>query len=342
MKVPRDKPVAASHRTMKTYTLRWTISGWLLLGGGAPVFAQYPFDEILGSVNEVIAEQASQWELDPDLVPFDQVDVNELNRVIGQLQKALDSGSLSQLASLRPYAEQALASMEGIPQLRSYASWLRERMDYFLVAEEVVRRPAPPKPTTRPTVPSPAQPGLPPPPVPAPAPSASPAEADYDLWFQRLKDRQPPANAARLVPRLKPVFRAENVAEEMVWLAEVESSFNPSAQSPVGAKGLYQFMPATAKEYGLSLSPHDERLDPDKNARAAASYLRYLYRRFGDWPLALAAYNAGQGRVGKLLRQTGGSTFEEIAAHLPTETRMYVPKMRAVVQIREGVDLRTL
>lgn len=306
------------------------------------VHAQYPFDEIMSGVNEVLAEQASQWELDPDLLPMDQVDVEALNRVMGSLQQALASGSLEHLASLRPYAEQALASVEQVPQLQPYMVWLRERMDYFMVAEEVVRRPPPPKPVTRPAIPPPARPGKPPPSAPVTAPSASPAEADYDLWFRRLKDRQPPANAARLVPRLKPVFRAESVAEEMVWLAEVESSFNPTAQSPVGAKGLYQFMPATAKEYGLSLTPKDERLDPDKNARAAATYLAYLHRRFGDWPLALAAYNAGQGRVGKLLRQTGGSTFEEIAAHLPTETRMYVPKMRAVVQIREGVDLRTL
>ena len=131
-------------------------------------------------------------------------------------------------------------------------------------------------------------------------------------------------------------------ADEFVWLAEVESSFNPDAKSPAGASGLYQFMPATAGRFGLSLSPKDERLDPRKSARAAAQYLAILHRKFGDWQLALAAYNAGEGRVGRLLKSTGGTTFDDIAMQLPAETRMYIPKMRAVVQVREGVDLRTL
>ena len=128
----------------------------------------------------------------------------------------------------------------------------------------------------------------------------------------------------------------------LVWLAEVESSFNPRARSPVGAAGLFQLMPATARSLGVETSPHDQRFDPDKNARGAARYLRQLHRRFGSWDLALAAYNAGQGRVSSKLRQSGGASFHDIAPLLPAETRMYVPKVIATVQLREQVDLRDI
>jgi hypothetical protein len=132
------------------------------------------------------------------------------------------------------------------------------------------------------------------------------------------------------------IFRAEGVPPEFVWQAEAESTFNPAARSPVGAVGLFQFMPATAQQFGLRLSPQDERLDAIKNARAAAKYLRMLHARFGNWPLAFAAYNCGEGRVSKTLRSTGGKTFDDIHDKLPAETRMYVPKSAALVQLRES------
>lgn len=151
-----------------------------------------------------------------------------------------------------------------------------------------------------------------------------------------------PERAAVLAPRLREIFREEGVPPELIWVAEVESSFNPAARSPVGALGLFQFMPATAESFGLSVSPVDQRLDPEMNARAAAQYLRQLYQRFGSWQLALAAYNGGQGRVARLLRQHEASRFEDIAPFLPSETQMYVPKVMATVQLREGIDPRTL
>jgi membrane-bound lytic murein transglycosylase D len=122
-----------------------------------------------------------------------------------------------------------------------------------------------------------------------------------------------------------------------VWLAETESSFNPSARSPAGARGLYQLMPDTARDLGLSLRPHDQRLDPVQNARSAAQYLSEMYAEFRDWPLALAAYNAGRGRISRLLEQQGAKTFAQIAPRLPVETQLYVPRVLATLTVREGV-----
>jgi membrane-bound lytic murein transglycosylase D len=98
-------------------------------------------------------------------------------------------------------------------------------------------------------------------------------------------------------------------------------------------------MPDTAHNLGLSLFLPDERTDPEKSARAAAHYLRILHDRFGSWPLALAAYNAGEGRVSRLLAERKAADFAGIAAALPAETRMYVPKVCALVAVRTGTVL---
>jgi membrane-bound lytic murein transglycosylase D len=125
-------------------------------------------------------------------------------------------------------------------------------------------------------------------------------------------------------------------------VAEVESAFNPRAVSPVGAAGLYQLMPATARQYGLMLEPDDDRFDPEKNARAAARHMSYLSWLFDDWPLAMAAYNAGHNRVRRLLVKHNARSFEEIASYLPLETQMFVPKVDATLVRREGVSLEGL
>ncbi|AOS45942.1 Membrane-bound lytic murein transglycosylase D precursor [Lacunisphaera limnophila] len=139
--------------------------------------------------------------------------------------------------------------------------------------------------------------------------------------------------------QLQPVFAAGGVPGQLVWLAEVESTFNPRARSPAGARGLFQLMPATARELGLSTTLPDERTDPQKSAQAAAKMLRGLHARFGDWPLALAAYNAGPGRVQRTLTQHRAKSFAEIAHVLPLETRLYVPKVLAVLRVRSGLVL---
>jgi membrane-bound lytic murein transglycosylase D len=128
-----------------------------------------------------------------------------------------------------------------------------------------------------------------------------------------------------------------------VWIAEVESGFDPTAQSRVGALGLFQLMPDTAEEVGLKVGLwKDERRDVQRNARGAARYLRALQRQFQDWQLSLAAYNGGPGRVAYLLKKTGAGDFAGIADRLPEETRQYVPRVEATLWVREGVELRDL
>lgn len=208
---------------------------------------------------------------------------------------------------------------------------------------ELIPHPATPQPKL---IPHPEEPEPATAPAPVPAPQGPADGSRYaenkQAWLKKLAGRRPPARAAALLPGLKEIFRAEGIPAQFVWQAEAESTFNPAARSPAGAVGLYQFMPATARQFGLKLSPRDERLDAQKNARAAARYLKLLHRRFGSWPLAFAAYNCGQGRVSKTLRATGGTTFDDIQHKLPAETRMYVPKIAALIQLRENADLDLL
>jgi membrane-bound lytic murein transglycosylase D len=169
-----------------------------------------------------------------------------------------------------------------------------------------------------------------------------PPQVERSIWIRELKDRSLPPLAGDYVPRLKQIFAAEKLPPELVWVAEVESSFNPQARSPAGAVGLFQLMPRTARSLSLSLQPEDERLQTGKSAGAAARHLRHLHERFGDWRLALAAYNAGETRVDELLRKYKARTFDAIADHLPAETQMYVPKVEATLRKREGLALDEL
>ena len=112
--------------------------------------------------------------------------------------------------------------------------------------------------------------------------------------------------------------------------------------SPAGAAGMFQLMPDTAKRYGLRTWPFDQREDPAPSAKAAASYLGYLHEKFKDWRLALAAYNSGEGTVQNLLKRHKATSYDAIASHLPAETQMFVPKVEATIQKREGLKLSEL
>lgn len=132
----------------------------------------------------------------------------------------------------------------------------------------------------------------------------------------------------------------KNLPQGLKYLAMIESGFNPTAKSPVGARGLWQFMSPTAREYGLKVKGRvDERTNPARATDAALDYLSDLHDRFGSWYLAAAAYNTGQGRVARVLKQVTGKTkgtdadFYRIAHRLPKETRDYVPKLIAAARI---------
>ena len=235
-----------------------------------------------------------------------------------RLQQALDNNDLAALAAYEPEAKAALAALRVLPGYEDYADWLAVRLDYIEAAKEAVR-----------------QPGLHPPVI---TPGHAPINLPYyDLWLTRIRARPRPARADELMPVLGAAFAAEGVPPELAWLAEAESTLDPGARSPAGAKGLFQLMPDTARALGLSTFLPDERANVEKSARAAAHYLRILREKFGDWLLALAAYTAGEGRVRRLLASRNAHSFAEVADALSTETRMYVPKVCATIAVRAGV-----
>ena len=255
-----------------------------------------------------------------------------------RLQRALESDSLADLAVYLPEARLTLTALRAVPGYEDYADWLEQRIDEIEAAEEITKSTPPPVPA--PPGPRPSAPTPPPKagPVPRPSTAVSARVPHYDLWVARVSGRALPERAAALMPGLRAAFVAEGVPAELAWLAEAESSLNPAARSPSGAKGLFQFMPETAQSLGLSTFLPDERTNPEKSGHAAARYLRTLHARFGDWPLALAAYNAGEGRVSRALTKKGVKDFAGVAAALPAETRMYVPKVYALVALRAGVS----
>jgi membrane-bound lytic murein transglycosylase D len=123
-----------------------------------------------------------------------------------------------------------------------------------------------------------------------------------------------------------------NLPLELKYLAVVESSLIPTAKSPVGATGLWQFMGPTAGDLRLRRDEWvDERMNPEKSTEAACKHLRYLYGVFHDWELVLAAYNWGAGSMQRVMRRTGKKTFWDLYPHLPKETRNYVPTFTAIM-----------
>jgi len=141
------------------------------------------------------------------------------------------------------------------------------------------------------------------------------------------------ARSGRYHDMILSTLKEEGVPQDLIYLAQAESGFHPLAVSRVGARGIWQFMGSRARGYGLSHNLWvDDRQDPEKSTRAAARHLKDLYNQFGDWYLAMAAYNSGPGRVQAAVKRTGYADFWELYRRnvLPKETRNYVPIILAV------------
>ena len=138
-------------------------------------------------------------------------------------------------------------------------------------------------------------------------------------------------------PMFEEILDKHNLPLEIKYLAVVESALKPQAKSRVGATGLWQFMFSTGRQYGLEVSSYvDERCDPLQSTNAAAKYLGSLYKMFGDWDLALAAYNSGPGNVTKAIRRSGGyQNYWNIRPFLPSETAGYLPAFLATLYLFE-------
>ncbi|MGH7230460.1 MAG: transglycosylase SLT domain-containing protein [Nitrospiraceae bacterium] len=154
----------------------------------------------------------------------------------------------------------------------------------------------------------------------------------FEQWLVRL---------AHYKPLVENIFSEFNLPSDLVFLSLVESGFNPHAYSRARATGPWQFMKGTAKLYGLRVDRYvDERRDPIKSTVAAARYLRDLYDLFGTWPLAMAAYNAGEGKVMRALQKARAEDFWEISRTklIRRETKEYVPRFMAATIIAKNPD----
>ncbi|CAM2009434.1 transglycosylase SLT domain-containing protein [Acanthopleuribacter pedis] len=157
---------------------------------------------------------------------------------------------------------------------------------------------------------------------------------DFLLVERRDQTRDALDRAEYFVPLIRPLFRAEGVPEDLVWLALIESSFRNHVESPTGAVGMFQFKRETATAFGLVVRGRtDQRLEPIKAGAAAARYLRYLRGKFASWDLVLAAYNLGEGDLRRTMAARNSLTWEEVRPFVREETQNYVEKIRAAAII---------
>ena len=162
-----------------------------------------------------------------------------------------------------------------------------------------------------------------------------------DFYSNRHRERFVPGlqRSGRYLPMIHRIFAEEGVPLDLAYLAHVESAYKPNALSRARAKGLFQFMAGTGRQYGLRQDYWiDERSDPEKSTRAAARYLKDLYAMFGDWYLAMAAYNGGPGRVSRAMKQTHTTDFWSLArtSKIRRETKNYVPAILAATLISKN------
>lgn len=154
----------------------------------------------------------------------------------------------------------------------------------------------------------------------------------FETWLKRSET---------FLPYIRQVFQERGLPPDLVYLPFAESGFNSRAYSRAGAAGLWQFMPATGRHYGMRVDWWmDERRDPYISTHKAADYLEKLYGDFNDWYLALAAYNAGEGRVARAMTSSGHDNYFDLISgpYLATETRNYVPKFLAILKIVHNLE----
>src|SRR5262245_46411186 len=175
--------------------------------------------------------------------------------------------------------------------------------------------------------------------------TSAPAVRQFVSYFARGRGREVMDAGFRRSVRYRElarrVFKEEGVPTDLIWLAQIESGWNPYALSWASARGIWQFVPATGVRFGLSQNYWvDERSDPEKSTRAAAKYLKWLGTRYhGNWELALAAYNSGEGTIDSAIARSGSRDFWQLrAGFLPQETRNYVPAILAVMTIAKSPD----
>jgi len=149
------------------------------------------------------------------------------------------------------------------------------------------------------------------------------------------------ARAEKYLPTVKAAVREHGLPEDIACLVMLESGANPEARSPANALGMWQFMPATARSYGLRVDSWvDERLDPEKSTKAAMLYLKDLYGMFGCWRLALSAYNSGENKLNKVLCKEDANEYDEIcrSRSLKKETREFFPRFQAMAHIARNPE----
>ncbi|MDE0332159.1 MAG: LysM peptidoglycan-binding domain-containing protein [Nitrospinae bacterium] len=160
-----------------------------------------------------------------------------------------------------------------------------------------------------------------------------PGRSSFSVWLGR---------GGRYIELFREILKEHQLPQDLAYLSLIESGFNPKARSRAGAVGPWQFMPGTARRMGLRINYYlDERRHPMKSTRAAAAYLSKLYEDFGDWHLALAAYNAGERRIARAIRRSKRKDYWSLARtrYLPNETRNYVAKYLAGMIIAKNPEV---